>query len=378
VDQGFCRHSLYSDIKTQRIYRVMKHTRRHARHPRRGGKSRRSHVKHARRLRGGNDERSAAEIAEQFGLVKRTYGDIATSIDDEYMDIKDYMDDCCHFKGTLPKDSFFVGESSDGTTIVLVGKSASKELIRELKKLRQPLKLYVAVKELVFTLTDSWDHAADTGTTISRSFSVTSKSQIDHIVYHVTFELEGTHTEEHHYSGSRRGSWDVGAGKVIYNPEWEGDYERRMEKVAPAASEALRQKGLVDDVIGIIEQNVKKGYGRPERFPPVKISHSVLYMPEGELGEHLKMNEKTQDVIDEAKERYEEDEPKRKREAEYWESMGPGMYDAPDSPDRGYGYGGYDDEYYGGRRRRRNMTRGRGSDRRHKASRAVTKRKARR
>lgn len=358
----------------------MKHTRRHTGRPRKAGKTNRSrsHSRRARRLHGGDDERSAAEIAEQFGLVKRTYADIASRIDDEYNEYKDYIEDCCYFKGTLPKDSFFLGESNDGTTVVMVSKSANKELIRKLENMKPPLEVIMLEKDLKFHLSDGWDHALDTGHITSRSFSIDGKSHIGHIKYAVSFRLDGDYSEEHGTVKSRYGSWGVGAGDVTYRPEWKGSYEKRVNKNMPTAILTLREKGMVDDVIGMIGEKVKSGYGRPEQIPDVRIVKSALYMPAGKLDDQLKMDETTQDVIDEAKERYEEDEPRRKREQEYWDSMGPGMYDAPDSPDMGYGYGGYDDDYYGGRRRRRHMTRGRGRGRRVKASRAVTKRKARR
>ena len=71
-------------------------TRRHTKPVR---KSRRKHhAKSSRRLRGGNDGgRSVDEIAQQFGLVKTSYSDITGAIDGEYEEIKDHIDDCCHF-----------------------------------------------------------------------------------------------------------------------------------------------------------------------------------------------------------------------------------------------------------------------------------------
>ena len=323
-------------------------TRRHTKPAR---KSRKHHAKSSRHLRGGNDDgRSVDEIAKQFGLVKRSYSDITGTIDDEYEEIKDHIDDCCHFKGTLPKDAFFMGEGSDGTTVVLVGKSANKSLLRELENMKQPLKVHQSTKDLVFTLTDDWDHAVDTGLTTSRSFSVTSKLNIKGVVYHVIFELDGAYSEEHGYNKNRAGSWSEGAGEVEYRPEWESQYQRRMSKVIPTATEALRQAGLVDDVVGIIEDNVKKGYGKPERFPSVKIANSALYMPKGDLEKQLKMNASTQAQIDDAKEQYEA--YAGHGDGDYYQSENQGDYDAPDSPYPDYDYDyGYDDEYYGGRGR---------------------------
>ena len=134
----------------------------------------------------------------------------------------------------------------------------------------------------------------------------------------------------------------------MYDPEWESQYQRRMSKVVPTASEALKQRGLVDDVVGLIEENVKKGYGKPEHFPSVKISHSALYMPEGDLVEQLKMNAATQAQIDEAKEQYEG--YAGQDDGGYYQSENQADYDAPDSPYPDYDYDyGYDDEYYGGR-----------------------------
>jgi len=334
-------------------------TRRHTKPAR---KSRKSHSKHyaksSRRLRGGDDGgHSVDEIAQQFGLVKTSYRDITDTIDGEYEEIKDHIDDCCHFKGTLPKDAFFMGEGSDGTTVVLVGKSASKPLLREIENMKQPLKVHQSNKDLVFTFTDDWDHAVDTGLTTSRSFSVMSKVKIDGVVYRISFVLDGAYSEEHGYNKNRAGSWNEGAGEVEYRPEWESQYQRRMSKVIPTATEALRQAGLVDDVVGIIEDNVKKGYGKPERFPSVKIANSALYMPKGDLEKQLKMNAVTQAQIDDAKEQYEE--YAGQGDGDYYQSENQGDYDAPDSPYPDYDYDyGYDDEYYGGRKaHRRRATR---------------------
>ena len=77
-------------------------TRRHTKPAR---KSRKSHSKHHAKsskdaFRGGNDGgHSVDEIAQQFGLVKTSYRDIIDTIDGEYEEIKDHIDDCCHFKG---------------------------------------------------------------------------------------------------------------------------------------------------------------------------------------------------------------------------------------------------------------------------------------
>jgi hypothetical protein len=325
----------------------MKMTRRHTKPARKS--HRKHHSKSSRYLRGGNDGgHSVDEIAAQFGLVKTSYREITDAIDYEYEEIKRHIDDCCHFKGTLPKDAFFMGEGSDGTTVVLVGKSASKALVRELENMKQPLKVHQSTKDLVFTLTDDWDHAVDTGLITSRSFSVTSKIKIKGIVYRIYFELDGAYSEQHGYKKDRSGSWDEGAGKVVYDPEWESQYQRRMDKVVPTASEALKQRGLVDDVVGLIEENVKKGYGTPERFPTIRVVRSALYMPEGDLAEQLKMNASTQAQIDDAKEQYEE--YAGRGDGDYYQSENQEDYDAPDSPYPDYDYDcGYDNEYYGGR-----------------------------
>jgi hypothetical protein len=336
-------------------------------------KNNHNRIKHHRG--GDNSELSVAEINDKFELVKQKYGDVADNFLDsngEYGQFKEYMEDCCDYNGTLPRNSFFIGKTNDNKTVVLISKNADKELLDALNKLPQPLKVYNFNDDIKFSVTESWDHAGNTGYVSKKDISIEGETKIGHLKYDIDFILNGDFYTQKQPTQNRRGSWDDGAGIIQYRPEQDYEYRKRQKKALPTAILSLQEKGLVPDTIRIIGEKVLEGYGKPKRFDDVIVS-SELYTPKGDFKEIFEISEDTQAQVDEAEERFNIHQTELGEEMKRDEKLRQSMMNPWHEQEYGdyrYGYND-DDRYYGGVRNKHRASRK--TKRTHKRSKKTNK-----
>lgn len=312
--------------------------------------------KRIRHHRGGNADNSVKDIANDFGLVKRTYGEIVSKfLDDDVEDLREYMEENQN-NGTLAPDSFLFGKTDDGKHVVMVSEHANKELLKRLHELPDDTSVYITDTDIEYNMGDGWDHAADTGYVSSRSFALSGEFNDDGIEYVVYFYIDGSYSESEDPRATKRGSWDKGAGKLRVSSHMYSRAPAKTRKLAVASMASLGRMGLDTDLADEVAKSLHLQDKVPKDRIELRITESNIYTPAGDLAESFRMDSETEERLSGARDEYEhmlplidarlreEDEQRRQ-----WEEDMRRPY--RDDPYDDYGNGYYDDRY-GGRKRK--------------------------
>lgn len=327
------------------------------RHTRKSGGKRRSDKSRRRRHRRGGDASSEVnKIASDFGLVKRTYGEVVSKfLDDDVEGLRDFMEENEN-NGTLAPNVFFFGKTKDGEHVVIVSKHADEGLLKRLRGLPGDTEVYVTDTDVEYSMGDGWDHAGDTGLVQSRSFGLSGTYDNNGVGYDIGFDLNGSYSESEDPRANKRGSWTEGAGSLIVSPE-HPHYEapKKTQKLAVASMASLGRLGLDTDLADEVADKLRlQKKGRALHRKDIRITESSLYLLSGDLADSFKMSSETEERLSDAREEHERMLPlmdARLREEEeqrrQWEEDMSRPYRDDDYDDYGYGY---DDDRYGGRR----------------------------
>lgn len=314
-----------------------------------GDKSRRRHHR-----RGGNVGPAIESIASDFGLIKRTYGDVVDKfLVDDVEDLREYMEENEN-NGTLVPNAFFFGKTKDGEHVVIVSKHADEDLLKRLRDLLGDTQVYVTDTDVEYSMGDGWDHAGDTGLVQSRSFGLSGTYDDNGVGYDIGFDLNGSYSESEDPRANKRGSWTEGAGSLIVSPE-HPHYEapKKTQKLAVASMASLGRMGLVGDLADEVAEKLRlQKKGRALHRKDIRITESSLYLLSGDLADSFKMSSETEERLSDARDEYEQMLPlidARLREEEeqrrQWEEDMSRPYRDDDYDDYRY-----DDDRYGGRR----------------------------
>lgn len=314
---------------------------------------RRKTIKRIVAMRGGNVNTKLETIVRKFELVKHSYREVYDKVFDDVSDFKEAIEDCCLFEVTVPKNSFFIGKLDNGSTAVIVSKSADRELRKKLEKIADSVVMYVLDDKLLLNLTEGWDHAGDTGYVSTNNLSIDGETKIGHIKYDLSFQLKGDYRQEYgRGSQNVRGSWEEGDGVIQLVAEFESEYYKRQKKMAPASLAAMSRLGLDRELADEVEEmRLKSSYGDVKRVQRLNVVESELYTPSGSLDDVLKLSDKNKEEIKEAQKEFDKAMDERDEEIRRQEELRRDMMDTNygmEYYDRDYDYRD-DDEYYGGK-----------------------------
>lgn len=322
----------------------------------RSGKQKNRHTRRRSFRRGGNVRNAVDEIVSEFGLVKRTYGEIVRKfLDEDVEDLRGFMEENEN-KGTLAPNAFFFGKAKGGEYVVIVSKYADEGFLSRLRALPGDTQVYVTDTDIEYFMGDGWDHAADTGYVSTRSFALSGEFDDDGIEYEVYFHVDSSYSETEDPRATKQGSWDKGAGELRVSSHTYAKAPAKTRKLAVASMASLGRMGLDTDLADEVAKKLHLQDKVPKERIDLRITESNIYTPVGELAESFRMDSETEERLSDAREEHERMLPlmdARLREEEeqrrQWvEDMSRPYYDDP-YDDYGNGYG-YDDDRYGGRR----------------------------